>query len=144
MVVDAAPLVAAVDRKDIAHRLAMAVMGEGDPELLVPDAVIAEVDHLLRRRVSADAARAFLSDVRAEAYRRIPFDAGLFGRAIDYDQRHAGLDLGIADASVMALAEAERAPILTFDFADFRATRPLRGGFWRLVIDEGALRRLIG
>lgn len=43
----------------------------------------------------------------------------------------------------MALAETERAPILTFDFADFRATRPLRGGFWRLVIDERQFGRLV-
>ncbi|MEX2555913.1 MAG: PIN domain-containing protein [Actinomycetota bacterium] len=142
MIVDAAPLVAAVDRADKAHRLAAHIVQADDSELLLPDAVVAEVDHLLRTRVSTHAAGAFLEDVRSQAFRRVPFGPDLFDRAVAYDSRY--VDLGIADASVMALAEAERAPILTFDFADFRATRPLRGGFWRLVIDEGAFRRLIG
>jgi hypothetical protein len=35
----------------------------------------------------------------------------------------------------MALAERHRLPILTFDFAHFRATRPRRG-YWTLVVDE--------
>lgn len=35
----------------------------------------------------------------------------------------------------MALAERHGLPILTFDFAHFRATKPARG-HWRLVVDE--------
>jgi hypothetical protein len=36
---------------------------------------------------------------------------------------------------VMAIAEHGAQPLLTFDFAHFRATRPLHGS-WQLVIDE--------
>jgi len=110
-------------------------------DLLIPDPVIAEVDYFLRDRLSSAVAREFLEDIREEAYRRVILDPSLFGRAVEYDRRHADLDLGIADASVMAVAEAERASILTFDFADFRATQPMRGGFWRLLIDEPTFRR---
>jgi hypothetical protein len=35
----------------------------------------------------------------------------------------------------MAIAERVGAPILTFDFEHFRATRPTHG-FWELVVDE--------
>ena len=35
----------------------------------------------------------------------------------------------------MAYAERHHLPVLTFDFEDFRATRPAKG-HWRLVIDE--------
>jgi predicted nucleic acid-binding protein len=56
-------------------------------------------------------------------------------RAPAIDKRFADLDLGIADASVMAYAERHRLPILTFDFQHFRAARPGRG-YWRLVVDE--------
>lgn len=35
----------------------------------------------------------------------------------------------------MALAERHELPILTFDFAHFRATKPARG-HWKLVVDE--------
>ncbi len=142
-VVDAGPLVAATDRRDVAHGLARAIMSKDEPDLLVTDAIVAEVDYLLRKRVSAASARAFLDDVRADSYRRMPFGSELFGRAVKYDAEYAGLGLGIADGSVMALAEAERAPILTFDFSHFRATRPLHGGFWRLAIDERAFKHLV-
>lgn len=56
-------------------------------------------------------------------------------RAVEIDPRFADLDLGFADAAVMAVAERRKLPILTFDCEHFRATRPRRG-FWRLVVDE--------
>ena len=61
--------------------------------------------------------------------------ARLMRRAIEIDTRFADLDLGFVDGCVMAIAEQMRAPILTFDFEHFRATRPSRG-FWQLVVDE--------
>ena len=48
---------------------------------------------------------------------------------------HAALGLGYADATVMAIAEREQLPILTFDFPHFRATQS-KHGYWELVIDE--------
>jgi hypothetical protein len=39
----------------------------------------------------------------------------------------------------MAIAGRMRAPILTFDFEHFRATRPVRG-FWQLAVDEARYR----
>lgn len=145
LVVDTGPIVAAVDRSDRAHRVAIALFGawEGG-DLLVADSVVAEVDMLLRARVAGDAARAFLTDVAEGAFRRVSPTRGLCERALEYDRRYAALDLGIVDATVMALAEAQRARVLSFDFRDFGATRPLRGGFWRLAIDEGRFRRLVG
>jgi predicted nucleic acid-binding protein len=76
-------------------------------ELVVPGPVLVEVDQLLRTRVGA----------------------------VEIDARFADLGLGLVDGCVMAIAERMRAPILTFDFEHFRATRPA-SGFWRLVVDE--------
>jgi predicted nucleic acid-binding protein len=47
------------------------------------------------------------------------------------------------DASVMAIAERHELPVLTFDFAHFRATRP-EGGHWRLVVDESRYADVVG
>ncbi len=47
------------------------------------------------------------------------------------------------DAAVTAVAEAEDASILAFDFRDFRAAPPLGGGAWRLVVDEAAYRKAV-
>lgn len=55
----------------------------------------------------------------------------------------ADLDLGFADAAVMAIADRHDLPVLTFDFEHFRATTPARG-FWRLVVDEARYREAAG
>ena len=56
-------------------------------------------------------------------------------RAVEIDAQYADLDLGLVDASVMAIAERHNLPVLTFDFAHFRATHPVHG-HWRLVVNE--------
>lgn len=136
VVTDAGPLIAAFDRSDLRHKLSRRLLTRWARRLLVPDVVLAETDALIRTRSSIHAAHEFLRAVELGEPRRSPMTDSLFRRAIEYDAAYSDLDLGLGDASVMALAEHERAPILTFDFRDFRATRPLRGGFWRLVIDE--------
>lgn len=142
VVADTGPLVAFVRRDERSHGLAARLIAEFGSELLIPDAVVVEAALLLRGRVSPRAARAFLEDVATGVLQRVSLEPSLFRRAVEYERTHADLDLGIVDACVMALAEAKRASILTFDFADFRATRPLRGGYWQLVIDEDRFRRL--
>lgn len=136
IVADTGPLVAAADRSDEAHRLASAlVMGAGS-RLLVPDAVAAEADLLIRRRAGHAAAREFLKALAGGVPRRVSLAETLFARSVEIDRRYADLGLGLADASVMALAEAEGAAILTFDFEHFRAAPRPDGGPWRLVVDE--------
>ncbi len=142
VVADSGPLIALVDRSEAAHSLMVHLFVELGAHFLVPDPVIAETDHLLRRHVGMAVARSFLADVADRRLRREPLDHRTFARAVEIDQRYADLGLGIVDASVMAVAERERGAILTFDFRDFRATKPRRGRSWRLVIDERDLRRL--
>jgi uncharacterized protein len=101
----------------------------------VPDLVLVEVDQIIRARRSTDAARAVLAAAAAGEFTVAYATPRLLSRAVEIDSRYADLDLGLVDAAVMAVAERERAPVLTFDFEHFRATRPQRG-FWRLVIDE--------
>jgi predicted nucleic acid-binding protein len=97
--------------------------------------VLAEVDHLLRARVGTEPARAFLAAVAAGGCTVVPLSPGLLRRAVELDRAFGDLDLGVVDGAVMAVAERTDLPILTFDFAHFRATRPERGS-WRLVVDE--------
>lgn len=66
----------------------------------------------------------------------------LLRRAVEIDVGFADLGLGLVDATVMAIAEQDDLPILTFDFEHFRATRP-RTGYWRLVVDEQRYREAI-
>ena len=135
MIADTGPLLAAVDRRDPAHGLARALVAALRRELLVLESVALETDHLLRKRSGIGAARGFLRALAAGEHTPVFMSPGLLRRAVELDDTFADLDLGLADASVMAYAERHDLPILTFDFADFRAAKPKRG-YWRLVVDE--------
>jgi predicted nucleic acid-binding protein len=135
VVADTGPLLAAANGRDQANGIAAALVAELGRELVVPDAVIVEVDHLLRTRVGAFAARAFLAALVAGEHRLEFLTPGLIRRAAEIDSQFADLGLGVADSAVMAIAERHSLPILTFDFEHFRATRPAKGS-WRLVVDE--------
>lgn len=141
VVADTGPLVAALNARDEHHRFAAALVVQLGREVLVPEPVVTEVDVILRRRDQSAAARRFLAALRSGELRRTPLTAATFARAAELDQRHAALDLGIVDASVMAVAEAGSASVLTFDFEHFRATTDASGRAWRLIVDEDTLER---
>jgi len=108
---------------------------------VVPTPVLAEVDHFVRSRVGGSAARSFLRSVVGGTFEIAYLTAGLIRRAGELDERYADLDLGFTDTCVMAIAERHELPILTFDFADFRATESASGP-WRLVLDERVYREI--
>jgi uncharacterized protein len=135
VVADTGPLVAAANRRDEAHLLAAALVVALGRNLVIPTPVLVEVDQLLRSRVGAASARLFLSAASTGAHEVTSLSPGPLRRAVEIDARHGDLDLGLVDASVMAVAEQHGLPILTFDFADFRAA-PSRSGPWELVVDE--------
>ena len=110
-------------------------MTELGRDLLVPEPVLVEVDQLLRSRVGSRAARLFLEAIVAGEHSVVNISPGLLRRAVELDAAFADLDLGYVDAAVMAIAERDVLPVLTFDFGHFRATRPDHG-YWQLVIDE--------
>jgi uncharacterized protein len=139
VVADTGPLVAAANERDEAHGLAAALVTELGRDLVVLDSVVIEVDHLLRARLGTHSARAFLDSLVDGEHSVAFLTEGLLRRAAEFDRRYSDLDLGVTNGSVMAFAERHRLPILTFDFAHFRATRPTRG-FWRLVVDEARYR----
>lgn len=141
VVADTGPILAAINRRDEAHELASELLGAAGRDLLVPEPVIAEVDYLARVRIGRDQARRFLDALVAGAHTRVPLSPSMFADAVAIDRRYADLDLGIVDASVMAVASATASPILTFDFTDFRAAPPLGGDAWELVIDEAEFAR---
>ncbi len=135
VIADTGPLVAAANRRDRAHELAAAIVIAAGRDLVIPSFVLAETDYLLRSRVGIETARMFLRAVASAQHSVAYMTIELLRRAADIDARYADLDLGLADASVMAVAEREDAPVLTFDFEDFRAA-PSDAGPWPLVVDE--------
>lgn len=136
-------MIAAIDRRDSAHRLAAHLLARLRRKIIVPTPVLVEVDQLARSRIGAGPAQAFLRGTVGGEREIAYLSAGLVRRASELDRRYADLSLGFVDTCVMAIAERHELPILTFDFRDFRATESASGP-WRLALDENAYRRAIG
>jgi hypothetical protein len=143
ILVDTAPVVAAIHQRDPAHRMARTSMARLRRSAVLPSPVLVEADHLIRTRAGAASARMFLKSIAEGAHEVAYMTAGLMRRARELDDKYADLNLGYVDASVMAIAERHELPIFTFDFTDFRATESSDGP-WRLAIDERILARGIG
>ncbi len=98
-----------------------------------------EVDLLLRGRGHARAAetfgRALLDGIHLLS---VPTEMELEG-ALDLGARYEGLRLDVPDLCVMAMSQARRALILTWDFRHFRAVSPARGRYWPLIVQEHEL-----
>jgi predicted nucleic acid-binding protein len=129
IVLDTSFLLALLDGADAAHRRAAAWYAAAEAETFVTSPlVLAELDYLLRGRGTPAAVEAFLAEVRAGSL-GVEWWSGLDAEAAEVAERHAGLDLGLTDASLVALAgrfETDR--IATFDERHFRAVEPLAGG----------------
>jgi len=101
------------------------------PRLLSPF-ILAEIDYLVTQRIGQRAEMLLLDDVVSGAYRLEAFDAFALSEAREIMQRYADLNVGLADASVVVLAERFNAhDVLTLD-THFRALRA-GGGAFRLL-----------
>jgi len=104
-----------------------------DEELATTPLALAEADHLAATRGGPAAARAFRKDVAGGAY-LIEWWDGAPAESVEIALRYEDLDLGLTDASLVALAaRLETTRIATFDERHFRAVRPARGGHFVLL-----------
>jgi uncharacterized protein len=134
IVLDTSGLLSALDAAEPRHAAsAAALRNAGQPGLLSPF-VLAELDYLLARRVSVGAALAFLDEVARGAYQLEPFSSDDVASARALLGRYADLDLGLADASILVIAERHRVfDILTLDERHFRAVAGPGGRRFRLL-----------
>jgi predicted nucleic acid-binding protein len=124
IVLDTSGLLAALDASQRHHREAAAALRGAGPQRLLSPFVLAELDYLLSSRVSAGAARALLGEVASGAYRLEPMGADDVGLAMEVIDRYPDLDLGLADASIVVLADRYATlDLLTLDERHFRAVR---------------------
>jgi uncharacterized protein len=134
IVLDTSGLLAAIDSSQRLHAEAAAALRAAAAPLLLSPFVLAELDYLISTRVSSQAATVFLAQVADGAYRPEPMGADDVGRATEIIGRYRDLGLGLADASVMVLAERHRClDVLTLDERHFRAVSGPGGRPFRLL-----------
>ena len=92
--------------------------------VIVPGLVLAEVDYFLRdNRVAMRKLVADIFDPRTRYEYELPLPSDM-ARSLELDARFAGLNLGLVDGTVAAVAERRRVyRILTTDRRDFGAIR---------------------
>lgn len=134
MIVHTSALLAWFNEGDEAHGPVAAVVEESQDELVVSPFVIAELDYLVSTRIGVDAELAVLGELCGGAW-TIPFfsvtDLAVAARVIE---RYADQNIGVADASLVVLAERFRTrTIVTLDRRHFTVLRPLDGGRFRVL-----------
>lgn len=134
LILDAAPLVALADAREPRLQALLRLRDEEEGSLVLPAPVAAEVDYLLGVRFGEAARRAFLTDLAARRYDVACLEAGDYRMVAELDARYADLGLGLADCSVLVLAERfGTRRLLSFDERHFRAVAPLQGGSFQLL-----------
>lgn len=112
-----------------------ALLGAEGPLLLSPF-VLAELDYLISKLAGVDIELAFLEEVERGAYHLQDFSSADLGRARTVIEQYRDLDIGLADASIVVLAERYGVTnILTLDERHFRTLQGPSGSFRLLPAD---------
>jgi predicted nucleic acid-binding protein len=134
IILDTSGLLAAIDASQTHHRAAAAALRQSEAPRLLSPFVLAELDYLLATRVSRSAEQALLGQVADGVYQLESFDGGDIARANEILDQYADLHLGLADASLIVLAERHRVlDLLTLDERHFRAVRGADAKPFRIV-----------
>jgi predicted nucleic acid-binding protein len=128
IVVDTSVIVAYMNAADDHHESASLWLDNADDDLATTPLIIAEVDHLVAARGGRAALSAFRADLTAGAY-LVDWWQTAIATSVRVAERYAETGLGLADASIVALAERlDTADIATLDERHFRAVQPLTAG----------------
>jgi predicted nucleic acid-binding protein len=127
-IADSGAIYGLYNRRDRHHRALRATIAHEPGAILVPAAILSEVDYLLGAKLGVSAELDFLDDVLKGAFTLEPFTLADLRRSRELVDQYRSLDIGLADAAVVATAERlETRRILTVDERHFRVVRASDG-----------------
>jgi predicted nucleic acid-binding protein len=125
LILDTGPLVAVLDRTDVAHGPCRSLVETIGEPLVIPAPVLVEVDYWADQRMHAGAFVALLADIESGAYRIEDVASADHRRIRELCDRYADSDIGFVDAAVLAITERLNEPKLaTLDRRHFGLLRP--------------------
>ena len=134
LLVDSSGLLAAIDAGEPEHAAVHRLLERDTRPLVLTDYVIAEVDYMVLKRLGAEAEQAFIEQVLDGTFRRETVEDGDLQRAHEISIRFAEHQLGVTDATLMALSERlQTRDVLTLDHRHFAVFRDRRGRALRLL-----------
>ena len=127
-------LIAFFSESGRSHDEVVAWLAENDAPMVVSPYVVAEVDYLVATRKGVEAELAVLAELAGGAYELATMGSEDLAAASEVVDRHRDLGIGVADASLVVLAERYRTrTILTLDRRHFGVMRRLDGGHFDIV-----------
>lgn len=134
LIVDTGPLVAYLNRNDPDHGRCAALLESRTDDLLVTPYVVTEACYLVGKYVGAQAEINLVEALVAGDLSQADILAGDLARMAELMRQYAGFPLGVADASVIALAERLHADeVATLDHRHFRAVTPAHATALKLL-----------
>jgi uncharacterized protein len=134
VICDTSGLLAFFDRSEPHNEVAIEVMRTVRRPVVVSPFVVAELDHLIRRRAGRETALLAARELSSGAYELPNFNAGELRRAVAVDEIYGDFDIGLTDASLVVLAARYGTrDLLTLDERHFRKVSPIQGGAFRLL-----------
>jgi predicted nucleic acid-binding protein len=134
LILDAGPMIAQVQPKH-PHRVASrrVLDYEREPSILSPF-IATEVDFFLQELRGPKGNVGFLRDLASARFEVPTFEPSDFKVIAALNQQYADLGAGLADLSIVVLAQRYRTTrILTLDQRHFRTLKPLQGGTFVLL-----------
>ena len=134
IVLDTGGLYAALDANEAWHGRAVAALLTSPPPRVLSPFVLAELDYLIGTRVGHAMQLAIVDEVLRGSYQLEPFSPEDLGLARRVMEKYRDLRIGLADASVVVLANRHRTTdLLCTDERHFRALRNSSGKPFRLL-----------
>ena len=139
LIADSGALYALYDADDEHHHPVRQAIERERGTIVVPTAILSEIDYLLREFLGVQAELDFLESIQTGAFALEPFTNPDLERCRELIAQYRDLDLGLADASVMATAERFGVfRVLTVDERHFRAVvSKQKRPFTLIPADEG-------
>ena len=131
ILIDTGAVVALLDTGEEHHQAIRSYLGK---RILLPVTLLAEIDYMVSKYLGDHVARAFFAGMENGDLELLGFDTTDFARANAIMARYPDVPLGIADASVMALAERYQIrQILTLDRRHFSLVKPSNMDYFELL-----------
>jgi predicted nucleic acid-binding protein len=139
LVVDAGALYAQADADEPRHAEVAQILRDERELLVTTELAVAEADYLILDRLGPDVELAFVDDLVNGTFVVECLTRDELDRARGVVERYRDLRLGLADASLVVLAQRHGTTrILSFDERAFRAVAPLQGGSFTVLPADAA------
>lgn len=125
LVLDTGPILALLDADDPDHRRCVELVESTREDLVIPAAVLVEVDYWTRKLLGCEVMQAFVDDIAAGAYRLVELDVRGYRRAVRLECQYDDLRFGLVDACVLVTCEQlGETKVATLDRRHFSMVQP--------------------